>query len=74
LRVPIHHGQEALVHPLLPSGRQDEGRQILPHPLPPKIHQGRESRSLLADFMHRVVMSRQVMAARSRFDRLHCGV
>jgi hypothetical protein len=58
LLVPIHHRQEALVHPLLPSGRQDAWRHILPHPLPPNIHQGREGRSLLADFVQGVGMCR----------------
>jgi hypothetical protein len=72
--VPIPPWQEARVHPLLPSGRQDAWRHILPHPLPPKIPQGRESRSLLADFVPGVVMCRPWMAPRSSFDRLHCGV
>src|SRR5215471_4488661 len=43
LLAPIHHRQEALVHPLLPLGREDEWRQILSYPLPPKVHQGSES-------------------------------
>lgn len=74
VRVPRHHRQQARVHPLLPSGRQGQWRHILPHPLPPNIHQGSEGRSLRADFVHGVVMCRQLMAPRSRFDSLHCGV
>jgi hypothetical protein len=33
LVIPIGHGQEALVHPLLPSGRSAEGRPIPGDPL-----------------------------------------
>ena len=44
LRVPIPHRQEARVHPLRPSGRQDTWFHILSHPLPPKVHQGSEGR------------------------------
>jgi len=35
---PIDHREEALVYPLLPLGREEEGLQILSHPLPPQIH------------------------------------
>ena len=74
LRVPIHHRQEARVHPLRPSGRQDTWFHILSHPLPPKVHQGSEGRSLPADFVHGVVLCRQLMAPREGFDRLNFGV
>jgi hypothetical protein len=36
---PRDHGEEALVSPRLPPGREEEGPQVLVDPLPPEVHQ-----------------------------------
>jgi hypothetical protein len=59
---PIDEREQALVHPPLPPGREDEWLQILTDALPPEVYQGGEGRDLLADLGHGVVTGRQLMA------------
>jgi hypothetical protein len=67
---PRDKRQEPLPGPAPAQGRQVEWLHSLPHPCPPKSHQGRAGRDLLADLRQGIVPVRHLRAFRPGCDGL----
>ena len=60
--------------PSCPHRRQGHLLHILPHPLPPQVHQGGQARELLADLVHGLLFGGQPMRFDQRLDGLDLRV